>query len=147
MTHIRKQIRDAIVELIKDETEAAANVFPQRVRPFGAGTSIVCLIYALTEPATAITMDPVLLDRIVNVSIEAHIKSNAATLDDRMDAFAVAVETKMAEDRTFGGLAKESGLTNTRIEHDGDGEKIIGIIRLEYSVMYQTYDTDPETSI
>lgn len=147
MPHVRQQIYEAIVALLDDATSAGSNVFAQRILPIGKNVDKVCLIFGLNEPASAISAQPVRLQRQLALRIEGHFKASAETIDDLMDDFAVAVEVAMAADRSIGGLAHESGITTTTIQHDAQGEKPVAVIRLDYTVIYHTRDTDPETSI
>ncbi len=147
MSHVRQQIRDAVKMLLTGATSAAANVFAQRILPVGKDVDKVCLIYALNETSVAQSMQPVRLQRIMALRIEGQFKSSASAIDNLMDDFAVAVEAVMATDRTFGGLAFESGLISTNIQHDAQGEKPVAIIRLEYQIIYHTRDNAPEVAL
>lgn len=144
MAHARQQLRNFIKSLLIDQTNAGSNVFANRVLPLGKDVTAVCLVYGLNEGAETFSMgDPVTLQRDFALRVHGQFKGAGDTLDDLMDDFAVSVETVLATDRSFSGLAQDSGLTRTTIQHDGQGEESVGTITLDYTIIYHTYDNSP----
>lgn len=146
MAHVRAQIRAYIKNLLSGETGAGADVFAQRVLPVGKDKNAFCNVYLPDETSSAISMEPVRLQRSASLKIIGVFKSSPETIDDILDGFSVDVEKLMAVDRKFSGLVHESGLTSTRLTYDIEGEQVAGQITLDYLAVYHTRDTDPEIS-
>jgi hypothetical protein len=53
----------------------------------------------------------------------------------------------METDVTRGGLAKDTQLTSTDIELVGEGEKVAGVIRMTFEIMYFTREDDAEIAV
>jgi hypothetical protein len=53
----------------------------------------------------------------------------------------------METDPTRGGLAKDTQLTTTEIELVGEGEKVAGVIRMTFEIMYFTLEDDAEVAV
>jgi len=134
MAHVRKQIRAAVVTALKSNTDAGLRVYPTRVYPLDTLPAIG--VYTLEEESE--TKNWEVLRREVRIAVEAYAKTDLDDdFDDYLDDLAEDIETVMAVDRTFGGLAKTSYLIATEIEK-AVGDVAHGLIRLIYKCEYRT---------
>jgi hypothetical protein len=84
--------------------------------------------------------------RTLNASIEVYVKATS-TVVDTLDTIAEEIETAMGSDETLNGLAEDLFLVATSIEINGDGEQPIGVLKLDYDVVYRTTISDPTNSL
>lgn len=145
MAHPRKVIRHAVVDLLTAaSTAAGARVFATRVEPIKRTALPTISVYTLGEPVRpgADQTAPRELTRDVKVEIAGWVAhSDSLSVDDAMDDLAEQIEAAMDADPYLGGAAGDSVLESTEIEVRDDGERLIGIVALTYSV---TYRTSPE---
>jgi hypothetical protein len=139
MAHGRKEIRDAVAQLLTDaDTAAEERVFKSRSVPLGRLQLPALTVYTLEEtvdPESAQTA-PRDLRRNLALVIEGAVEG--ATADDDMDALALEVETALHADPTFGGLATDSLLESTTLDVKPEGEKLVGILSMVYAVVYHS---------
>lgn len=143
MTHIRTQIRQEVVNLLKGNTVAGNKVYGSRIRPLDNLPAIA--VFTLNEEAETVTISyPRTQSRNLNLAVEIYVKANTG-FDDEADALAAEVEALLAADTSLGGLAKDIKLVATGLLFSGEGEKPAAIATLTYSVLYQTKENNPET--
>lgn len=147
---LRKTIRKKLVEILKNNTDAGANVWPNASVPPFATELPVILVYPRTESASEYAIAPRELERDIDFSIEiigqgpevndelATPEGAAKSLEDILDDIAEQVENLIDVDETLQGLCSKSILTNTEFEFDSSGGVPIGAARLTYSVTYYT---------
>lgn len=145
MSHARKQLRDAIVEVLRNLPTTGDRVYASRVRPHDGGDSAL-FVYALDEVSGRHAMGGALI-RQTTFTVHG-IAVKAEMLDDTLDQIAAEVEIAMAADLTFGitGVL-DSALARSTIQLDGEGKAPTGSIRLEYQVQYRTTQAAPETFV
>jgi hypothetical protein len=137
--HQRKAIRDAVVTaLVAAATSAGSRVFPTRVVPWRKTELPAVSVYALDEKSDDQQTAPRWLKRTMTLSVEAVVRQGA-NVDDALDALALELEAAMHADPTFGDVCGDSTLTGTELEVLEQGDQLFGLLRLTYSV---TYDTD-----
>jgi hypothetical protein len=85
------------------------------------------------------------LMRDLSLSVDAYVRVTD-TFDDDVDAIAVQIEEVIAADYTLNGLAKNTVLSSSEIEFDGEGERPVGVARLTYTIRYVTTIGDVETA-
>jgi hypothetical protein len=85
------------------------------------------------------------LARELSLSVDAYVRVND-TFDDTIDALCVEIEETIAADYTLNGLVKDTILTSTEIDFDGEAEKPVGVARLTYTIRYVTTIGDVETA-
>jgi hypothetical protein len=85
------------------------------------------------------------LMRDLSVSVDAYVRVNDK-FDDDIDALCVQIEETIAADYTLNGLVKDTILTSTEIDFDGEAEKPVGVARLTYTIRYVTTIGDVETA-
>lgn len=140
--HVRKQIRDAVVDLLDGLTVTGDRVFIGRTRPLQAGHAPTILVYARDEAIERETMGrPPALARTCTLIVECRMCS-ATPPDDALDAIAADVEAAIGDDPRIGGIAIDSVLQRTEIEAVAQGEWHLGAARLTYAVRYRTPQND-----
>ncbi len=148
MAHVRKQIRDAVVTRVTSLTTTGANVYRSRFYPIAAPKLPGLLVYTLNEGVETTTITkPRTKMRSLDVVIEGYAIANS-NLDNTLDQISLEVEEAMATDTTFGGLAKDSTLVSVEVEMNaGEGEQVSGYVRLTFTVVYATSETDAEVAV
>jgi len=85
------------------------------------------------------------LMRELSLSVEVYVRVNEK-FDDDIDALCVQIEEAIAADYTLNGLVKDTILTSTEIDFDGEAERPVGVARLTYTIRYVTTIGDVETA-
>lgn len=149
MAHPRKLIRQAVVALLTDATDAGARVKGTRVEPQKKSQHPALSVYTLSEQVDQDSTEtaPRELKRDVKVEIAGWvIHTDALPVDDAMDDLAEQIEAAMDGDRYLNGTAGESVLVGTEmqvLEADGHSDPLVGIVTLTYSVTYRTSPAAP----
>ena len=91
------------------------------------------------------TMGVRTLARELSLNVDASVRVND-TFDDTIDALCVEIEETIAADYTLNGLVKDTILTSTEIDFDGESERPVGVARLTYTIRYVTTIGDVETA-
>jgi hypothetical protein len=152
MSHVRTQIRNAVVAALAGLPTTQGRVFSGRTHPLGKVHLPTLLIYATEEVSDADTMGsaPILL-RTLTLSVEGRavtVGPNAARdIEETLDRIAAEVEAKIVADPSLDGLTKEITLTATRINAQSPGESHAGEVRMEYRVLYRTAENAPATAV
>ena len=146
MAHIRKQIRDRLETILTSGvTLAQRRVFGSRIYPLTAPQLPAIAVYTASESSGLQTMGVRTLMRDLSVSGDAYVRVNDK-FDDDIDALCVQIEETIAADYTLNGLVKDTILTSTEIDFDGEAEKPVGVARLTYTIRYVTTIGDVETA-
>lgn len=150
--HVRRQIRDAVVQALTGLPTTAARVYVGRARPLAPAHEPTLLVYTRSETAVrgAGGRQPK-LDRVVILDVEGRVSLPDAP-DDVLDQIAVEVEAAMwgLADQlgTFlNGLARDIKLVSTEVIAEAAGERHIGGVRLEYAVAYRTSEGAPGSAV
>ena len=146
MAHIRKQIRDRLETILTSGVSLVqSRVFGSRIYPLTAPQLPAIAVYTASESSNLQTMGLRTQMRDLSVSIDVYVMVNDK-FDDDIDDLCVQIEQTIAADYTLNGLAKDTILTGTEIDFDGEAEKPIGVARLTYSIRYVTSIGDVETA-
>jgi len=146
MAHVRKQIRDRVESTLSSGvTSVGGRVYASRVYPLTNPDLPAVAIYAGSEGSALQTMGLRTLMRELSLNVDAYVRIND-TFDDTIDALCVEIEEAIAADYTLNGLAKDTILTGTEIDFDGEAEKPVGVARLTYTIRYVTSIGDVETA-
>lgn len=144
-THLRSQIRDAVVAAVTGLTTTGARVYAGRARPLAKDSDPCLLVYATAETSDVHTIgsDPILL-RSLTLAVEGlAVATEAAALEETLDQIALEVEPAITADSSLGGLTLAVTLTGTRIAVEAPGERHAGAIRMEFRVEYRTHEQSP----
>jgi len=139
MSIIRKAIRYAIANVLKDNTDAGGNVFASRTRKLTADNLPAILVYTTEEAAEEFIQAPRELKRTLTVRIEIAARADEE-LDDTLDDLAQEVEDILSENQTLDDVASDVILTRTEIVLNADGDNQHGACVMSYDVTYYTKD-------
>ena len=146
MSHVRQQIRERIATNCTGLTTTGTNVFQSRIYNLESGNLPCLLIYSKSETSDRLTMQPTdSLNRDLDVVVEGYVR--ATTIDDPLDTISAEVEVAIAGDPTCNDLAIDTFLSSTEIDYDGEGDQPIGVVRMTWSVNYETKTTVPTTAL
>ncbi len=147
MAHVRKSIRDNVTTTLTGLTTTGSNVFQTRLFPMEESKLPALAIYTKSETSDYSTITPPRTQvRALEVIVEAYVKGTA-NIDNTIDTIAVEIEEALATDLTRGGYAKDTQVTETDIEFNGDAEQSVAIARFTVAVNYATVENDVETAV
>ena len=126
-------------------TLATGGVFASRVYPLTQAKLPALTVYTGSEASSLQTMGSKTLARDLSLIVDAYVRVTD-TFDDDIDALCVQVEETVAADYTLNGLAKNTVLTSTEIDFDGEAERPVGVARMTYTIRYVTTIGDVETA-
>lgn len=145
MSHLRKQIRDAVVTALTGLTTTGARVYKSRVYPLESGKLPGLCIYTKSEEISTTTINrPRTQIRTLEVIVEAYVMVNT-NFDDTIDTISVQVEEALYTNALLGGLAKELNILSFDADYSGEGEKVVGVGRWTVNVIYTDKENDVET--
>ncbi len=145
MTHVRQQIREQIVTLCTGLATTGTRVFDTRLYNLDPSENLPGIVISTqNESSTKSTISPSIYERELDVMIEGYAQANN-NIEDTLDTISKEVEDAMGSDPTLSGKAVDSDLTSTEIEFTSMGESPIGILRLNYRVLYMTLSTNAST--
>lgn len=145
MSHLRKQIRDAVVTALTGLTTTGTRVYKSRVYPLETGKLPGLCIYTKSEEISTTTINrPRTQIRNLEVIVEAYVMVNT-NFDDTIDTISVQVEEALYNNALLGGLAKELNILSFDADYSGEGEKVVGVGRWTVNVIYTDKENDVET--
>lgn len=148
MAHARESIRKAITTAVTGLTTTGANVFTNHAYPFADADLPNLSIYVAHEAETSGDDGEMgsYEIRILPFQIAVRAKANS-TLDDTLDDSCAEVETAIQGAAAIKALVKEIQLISTEIELDNEGEKPVGVARMEWAALYRVDRTAPTTPV
>jgi hypothetical protein len=151
MSHVRQQIRDAVVTAVTGLTTTGTNVFKTRVYPINRAALPGLCVYAQSESSSPSTIGSLKSVssylRTVAIGLEVYAR-NTDNLDDDLDDIAVEIEQSIATDSDLNSLAEDVILSSTVIDIiGGDTETPVGVMKLTYDVIYRTTLADPSAAL
>lgn len=149
MTHVRAQLRRAVVLQLGDLPSTADRVLPGRMRALAADHLPTLLVYTDDEESMLTAHgSPATQERRVMLMVEVRAKgTDSADLQDLLDGIAAEVEPRVLGNPTFGGLATLCELVKTRTRLEDKGERLDGGLRLEFRVHYETAEGQPTVAL
>ena len=146
MSHVRKQIRDAVITALTGLTTTGSNVFRSRIYPLESNKIPGLCVFSKSEATTFDTLTrPRSINRVLEIGVEAYVKATS-DYDNTLDTIAVEVEEAIASDVTLGSLAKDTQVTSFEADFSGEGEQPVSIGRFTVEVIYRTLENDVETA-
>lgn len=148
--HVRQQIRSAIITQVTSLTTTGTNVFEHRVYPLAEDDLPALVVSTSSEGASMATIGGMgsvaSLERGLSVSIEGYVKATS-DVAQTLDTIAEEIEVALGDDETLGGLVESIELSGTTIDITADGDQPVGVIKLDYEVVYRTTTGDPSTAL
>ena len=148
MSHKRQIIRDAIINQLKDKTDAGSNIYGNRAKPLFDQSIPAILVYSKQEN---ILEDQYNIDgyaplkRELEIAIEAVIIASDE-FDQKLDDIASQIESALDGFEIETRKADLIKLKSTEIDYSIESSKIYGAVRLTYSVIYRTSVKQPDNS-
>lgn len=144
MSHVRTQIRAAIIARLTGLATTGANVFGQRTRP-NTDALPYLKVWIGNDNGELLTVgDDRAEQRDAEIVIEAYAK-DGADIEDALDQIALEVQTRIATttDISFGGLVKNFGAPRIEPDVDDGLEKLAGLNRITYPITYFIAGSNP----
>lgn len=146
MSHIRKQIRDALVTAVTGLTTTGSRVYRSRVYPLESGKLPGLCVYTKSEEVTNSTLTrPRTQTRQLEASVEAYLMANT-NFDDTLDTIAVEIEEAIYSNAALNALVKQINITGFEADYSGDGEKVVGVGNFSVQIIYSARENDIETA-
>lgn len=137
--HSRQKIREAIVSLLKGNTDAGDNVLSNSEVPIQEGDLPAIRIYTLAEDVQFINNAHQQYERKLSLNIEATtFDQNENDLENKMDDLAEQIETIIGNNELLKDTVAESDLVSVKLESATNGRVPIGSVTLNYEVLYYT---------
>lgn len=142
--HKRRAIREAIEAELNNIT--GLNVISARLYAIDSLPS--CVIAQAEDSAEIFNLSRDLsgnhfdLLRTLTINLEV-IVTASANVDDELDSLCESIEVQLGNNRKLGGLVRESVLTTTSFEFEGESEAPHGKAVLTYEYQYTTATNDP----
>lgn len=144
MAHQRKTIRDQVVTTLTGLTTTGSNVFNSRVYPNEQSKLPLLNIYSLSEASELDATGGLL--RTMDLVVEGFAQANS-NIENTMDTIAKEVEEALGADHTLNSTCTTHSLSSTEINLNNEGNLPLGVVRLVFSVIYRTSQTDVEALI
>lgn len=146
MSHIRKQIRDALVTAVTGLTTTGSRVYRSRVYPLESGKLPGLCVYTKSEEVTNSTLTrPRTQTRQLEASVEAYLMANT-NFDNTLDTIAVEIEEAIYSNAALNALVKQINITGFEADYSGDGEKVVGVGNFNVQIIYSARENDIETA-
>tara|TARA_R100000963_G_scaffold34982_1_gene30629 strand:+ start:7205 stop:7654 length:450 start_codon:yes stop_codon:yes gene_type:complete len=148
MSHVRQQIREAFKTACTGLSTTASNVFQTRVYPLESGLLPGLCIYTTTETLSDSIQDLGGSSRLVSRSLSVRVEGYAratSNLDDTLDTISAEVETAVANSTSIDALLTDLELSSTDVSFT-EGDREIGVITMDFGVIYTIAMNDPETA-
>lgn len=148
MSHVRTQIRDALVTRLTGLATTGSAVFGQRTLPLTAVPPFIKVWLGDDSGELLNATDDRIEQRTADLVIEAYAK-DSGDMEDILDQISLEVQQQIATtpDLSFGGLVKM--IDAPRIEQDIDDalEKPCGVNRIVYPLTYFIAGANPAVSL
>lgn len=144
MSHIRKQIRDALASALTALPLTGSRVYVNRSAPVAASDTPCLVIQTAAEDLTNLRLlGPVHYRRTLDLTIDAYV--SGAALDDALDAVCAQIEPAVANAGTLSGLIDYPlELQAVRFEFEDVASPPVAVARLRYTAETSTLATTPE---
>lgn len=146
MTSQRAVIRQRVMELLFDKTEALDRVFPNRARQLWPEELPAILVYTRSENVTEFDHAPRSLKRDLRLAVEVVAKADEQ-LDDQLDEIARQVEDALLGEDTLGGVCSDCLLSDVELALTGEGETLWGTLLMTFQITYFTEVKDSDVEL
>ena len=146
MSHVRKQLRDAVIAALKSGVPALSSRV-DKVRGYSRNSDRLPSAQVSTpgEQTSGVTSDGV-LDRNIELLITLYV-SGPDDVEGQCDALSVNVEKSIYGDSTIMGMVKELAPESMSFEMQGEAEQRVARMEISWAAIVQTFENDPETAI
>ena len=147
MAHAQTQIRDAAVTLLTGLTTTGANVVAGKVFNYDDAITAVLSVHTnedAKDPAQQSLGTKETREMVLVIEGEARGQSD---VDATLDTISAEVQTALLTDKTLGGLVKSLQYESAIKEYSDAGDRAVGVITIQYTIVYRVDGTDPTTVI
>lgn len=148
--HVRQQIRSAIITQVTGLTTTSLNVFEHRVYPLAEDDLPAIVVSTTSEGSSMATIGGMgtvaSLQRNLAISVEGYVKATS-DVAQTLDTIAEEIEVALGDDETLGGLVESIELSGTTIEITAEGDQPVGVVKMDYDVVYRTTTGNPSTAL
>lgn len=146
MSHVRTQLRDAVIAAIAADVPGFGGRV-DKVRGFSRNRPLMpsCEVSTPGEATVGISMDR-LLSREIDLEVSVSVIGNDG-IEDSADDLAVGIETAIYASATVMGLVKEITPSGMQFEMQADGESRAGRMTLTWACVIVTREGDPKTAL
>ncbi len=145
MSHVREQIRDAIVTLVTGLTTTTSHVHVNRSYKLTEAELPALRIYTLGDIPDEENSQPLRTVRDMEIVIEGVAQAKTA-LDEKLDDICAEVEAAIAADDTLSGKVWWTRYQGTETEMDDDTHAVpVGVAKMAFSARFEINRTDPTT--
>jgi hypothetical protein len=143
MTHIRKQIRDAVATVLTGLTTTETRVFVSRVYPMER-TSLPGIIIMtasdelMPENSTGYAGGVSIMSNL-QLIVKAYAK-NTTHVENNLDQIEMEVREALANAKTLGGLSRDINWVKTDIDLEANGEEPVGVAEMLFNIGYRVKD-------
>jgi hypothetical protein len=134
MSLTRKDIREKVVSILHNKTDAGTRVFPTQVRPVWLN-QLPCILVYTPSDSRVLDSTPRRYKVTMDLRIEVVAQANDY-LDDILDALGSQVEYQMAQDFTLGDLVENALHEATEMTIDKDGDSLLGSLVFNFGCVY-----------
>jgi len=149
MAHARESVRKALVTAVTGLTTTAARVHSRPLHTHLIqdlpDLSVITASAAETKSGTFENEFGAYEIRSLPVTIEGRV-CTLTDYEDTLDDISAEVETALMGNAALEALAVDVELLSTAIEIEGEGEKPVGVIVMEWLVSYRVDATAPNTA-
>lgn len=147
MSHVRKQVRDALVATLTGLPSTGSRVSANRSLPLTKGAGLSLAVRVASEASEDLSMGR-MQARVMTLVLA--VSGKAATEDDladALDASAVEIERTLALSPTLGTLVQDLTYRGAEFVLSAEGETISGALALTYEATVYTAANNPETAL
>lgn len=144
MAHQRKTIRDQVITSLTGLTTTGSNVFNSRVYPNEQSKLPLLNVYTISESSELDAVGSLL--RSVDLVVEGFASANS-NIENTLDTIAKEVEEALGSDITLNSTCKNHFISSTEVTLANEGSLPIGVVRLVFTVIYRTTQSDVEALI
>ena len=146
MAHVRQLLREAAREILIGYSRASTRVYLGQSRPVERGKDISIFIYTPSEQTTDQSMDG-LQERRIRLRIDTIGRGDDEAAINALDDLAVFIETQIAENPDFDGVAHASSYRGVDVISNSEGEKPFHVMSHSVDVTIYTIKTNPEKTL
>jgi hypothetical protein len=144
MAHQRKTIRDQVITTLTGLTTTGSRVYNSRVYPNEQSKLPLLNVYTLSESSELDATGGLL--RTSELIVEGFASANS-NIENTMDTISKEVEEALGADHTLNNTCKTHFINSTEITLNNEGNLPLGVVRLAFSIIYRTSQTDVEALI
>jgi hypothetical protein len=144
MAHQRKTIRDQVITSLTGLTTTGTRVFNSRIYPNEQSKLPLLNVYTISESSELDAVGSLL--RSMDLVVEGFASANS-NIENTLDTIAKEVEEALGSDITLNNTCKNHFISSTEVTLANEGSLPIGVVRLVFTVIYRTTQSDVEALI